>query len=666
MSERSEDRIDVPLESGALRAEYERELGVWLRRRLGYLCIAYAIFQILSVTALLLVSSGVLGRETPEERPPTPIERRAERAERRADAGLAPLPGDQRALAIADELRERDERRRQREQGAKAVVSTLDAFSAIAREFASDFAKDPPRKVAQAPRMVPMDRWYLDEAQSSAVATPADAPIVSDASDATIDPEERANPSDLARDTQAPASITRESTLLQPTSTQDSTQVSPQVSEPPAAAPTTAIATVAEEMPRWILLALSAPSLLVLAWFGLVVRRKLVTRAELVGAATRMILILGFMNFIFETALLLTVEGAPATPLLSIFFWHFTASLFLPWSWRESLKPIAPLLACWLLLSLGMAVKTNEWLWLGARLLAIPAIFAPALLLCFFRLQWHQNRFKTGFVGRRFLEMKRDVQQARAVHESLFPKPFSDEFLRFDFGYRPATEIGGDFIHAWTGSDGKFHLALIDVTGHGLASAMSVARIHGEIERLRDEHPDDGPAKLLARLNRYFHRLLAKHRLYATGILLTVDPRTGELRYSNAGHPPMFLRSKGELTELPSTTFLLGAVDDAAFGEDEIVLQLEERDTLILFTDGAYDAKSPRGERFGLERLRDTIGRPVAPPKWTAFLMRLVETFEAGLAEDDLLIAEVTLLKRVSVASVTGDGEPMSLVGAGR
>jgi serine phosphatase RsbU (regulator of sigma subunit) len=154
--------------------------------------------------------------------------------------------------------------------------------------------------------------------------------------------------------------------------------------------------------------------------------------------------------------------------------------------------------------------------------------------------------------------------------------------------------------------------------------------------------------------------------LYATGILLTVDPRTGELRYSNAGHPPMFLRSKGELTELPSTTFLLGAVDDAAFGEDEIVLQLEERDTLILFTDGAYDAKSPRGERFGLERLRDTIGRPVAPPKWTAFLMRLVETFEAGLAEDDLLIAEVTLLKRVSVASVTGDGEPMSLVGAGR
>jgi serine phosphatase RsbU (regulator of sigma subunit) len=189
---------------------------------------------------------------------------------------------------------------------------------------------------------------------------------------------------------------------------------------------------------------------------------------------------------------------------------------------------------------------------------------------------------------------------------------------------------------------------------------MSVARIHGEIERLRDEHPDEGPAKLLARLNRYFHRLLARHRLYATGILLTIDPRTGELRYASAGHPPIFLRSKGDVTELASTTFMLGAVDNEVFGEDEVTLQLNERDTLILFTDGAYDAKNPRGERFGLEQLRDTIARPVAPPKWTQFLMRLLETYEAGVAEDDLLIAEITLLQRRSVSHVTGDALPLS------
>jgi hypothetical protein len=189
---------------------------------------------------------------------------------------------------------------------------------------------------------------------------------------------------------------------------------------------------------------------------------------------------------------------------------------------------------------------------------------------------------------------------------------------------------------------------------------MSVARIHGEIERLRDEHPDEGPARILARLNRYFHRLLARHSLFATGILMTVDPTTGELRYASAGHPPIFLRSRGALRELESTTFMLGAVDGEMFGEEEVVVPLEERDTLILFTDGAYDARSPRGERFGLDRLREILRRPNPPVRWSQYLVRLVETFEAGLPEDDLLVAEVTFTQRRSVwSSVTGDEPPM-------
>ena len=126
---------------------------------------------------------------------------------------------------------------------------------------------------------------------------------------------------------------------------------------------------------------------------------------------------------------------------------------------------------------------------------AAPLLFAPALILCYARLRWHQRRFKSGFVGRRFLAMRREFLQARAVHESLFPSPIDLEWLRFDFGYRPAADIGGDFIHAWVDEWDRFHVVLIDVTGHGLASAMSVARIHGEIERLRDEHPGDGPAR---------------------------------------------------------------------------------------------------------------------------------------------------------------------------
>jgi hypothetical protein len=633
----NDEAIDVPLESGAIRAEYDRELATWLRRRLGYLCIAYVVFQILSTGTLVAYSMGIIGRaET--ERAPTPIERRAEQAERRADAGLAPRPGDERAKAIAAEIREREEIARQRERSREAVVSTLDVLSTVVKDAARGVAGSgrERRRPAPAAPMRPADRWYLEESGRAGVATPADKPSLDDESGDSG--QSGGSAADGAPNDDSAAS---------------SGDAADTAGGGDALAPTAAL-------PWWTFLALGGPYLLVVAWFGLLVRPKLLTRAELVAAASRMILILGLINFIFEAALLIAIPTIPASPLVSIFFWHFTASLFLPWSWRESLKPIAPLLACWLLLSMGLAVAQESWSVLGVKVLALPFIFAPALVLCYFRLRWHEDKFKTGFVGRRFLEMRREYQQARAVHESLFPKPFTTEWMRFDFGYRPAAEIGGDFIHAWIGPDGRFYLTLIDVTGHGLASAMSVARIHGEIERLRDEHPDEGPAKLLARLNRYFHRLLARHRLYATGLLLTIDPRTGEMRYASAGHPPIFHRSKGQVTELASTTFMLGAVDNDVFGEDEVTIQLEERDTLILFTDGAYDAKNPRGERFGMEQLRDTIARPIAPPKWTQFLMRLLETFEAGVAEDDLLIAEITLLQRSDAPGMRAETMPSS------
>jgi serine phosphatase RsbU (regulator of sigma subunit) len=121
----------------------------------------------------------------------------------------------------------------------------------------------------------------------------------------------------------------------------------------------------------------------------------------------------------------------------------------------------------------------------------------------------------------------------------------------------------------------------------------------------------------------------------------------------------MFLRSRGKITELESTTLLLGAADDSIFGEEELTVKLEEGDTLVLFTDGAYEAQSPRGERLGLDRIREIMQRPTAPPRWTQYMMRLVETFEAGMAEDDLLIAEVNFLSRRSVSSITGDDVPI-------
>lgn len=634
MSDRPGDPVENPADGGTFRAEYERELGTWLRRRLGWLCIAFALFKTFSTVLLVVSATPMASTDAPqtiaalEEAVATELTEPAELAELAgadddAPGTLTPTDASAPAGAGGDEL---DAVERDRARGREAVVSSIDAFGDLLRNVADRLDDSTGRAAPRAKG----DAWWLESgttAPDGSAATEAGAAI----------------PQAI------PAAGEEAVADGGPDQTPDA---------PPAPGPTVA-ADESALIPWWVWVLVSLPSYAVVGWFGIAVRPRLFTRTELVAAATRMILVLGLLNFAVETALLLTLVDPPVTPLLSILYWHFTASLFLPWSWRESLRPIVPLLVCWFMLRLGLVAENGEWLAFVVTIVSLPLVLAPALLLCYVRLRWHRNRFKSVFVGRRFLAMRREFMQARAVHESVFPKPIDAGWMRFDFSYRPAADIGGDFIHAWVDADDRFHLAILDVTGHGLASAMSVARIHGEIERLRDEYPDEGPAKLLARLNRYFRRLLARHRLYATGVLMTLDPRTGELRYASAGHPPVFLRSRGDLTELGSTTFLLGAVDNDEFGEDEMTVQLEEGDTLLGFTDGAYDARSPRGDRFGLDRLREIMRRRSAPPKWSAFILRLVETFEGGLPEDDLLIAEVHFLRRTSISSITGDEPPV-------
>ena len=597
---------EVHGERGLFRAEYERELGQWLRRRLGWLCIAYATFQVLATGSVVVTT--IWAEDVIEAR---------EREQARAVAAVE----TERSFAAAS--------------GNARAQTPLDAVGEIARDIAREVRRADPG--AAPPSRQPIgrmvDRWWEDTI----------APItVRDRGDGAAEGSE----ADGVRSADAGLSSANSGIAID-------TGARPRPEPQPELAPELRI-------PWYIWLALNIPSLAVIAWFGLRVRPRLYTRAELVDAASRMIITLGFLTFGLETGMLLASPSATAMPLFSIFFWHVTASLFLPWSWRESLKPILPILLCWVLLRAGLASESGAWAEFVVAVLFAPLLFVPALVLCYVRLRWHRNRFKSGFVGRRFVQMRREFLQARAVHESLFPKPLDAGWMRFDFGYRPAADIGGDFIHVWTDDRERFHLALIDVTGHGLASAMSVARIHGEIERLRDEYPDEGPARILLRLNRYFHRLLAKHKLYATAVLMMIDPHSGELHYASAGHPPVFVRSRGRVTELASTTFLLGAVDDSLFGDEEGVVRLDEGDTVILYTDGAYDARNPRGERFGLDRLREILQRSSAPPSWTQYLMRLVETFEAGMPEDDLLIAEVSFFSRRSLSSITGDDLPRS------
>ena len=377
------------------------------------------------------------------------------------------------------------------------------------------------------------------------------------------------------------------------------------------------------------------------------VRPKLETREQTLRAANWFILQIGAISYGADlaTQLLFTDNtGQPGAPGLSyILFLHVLPSIFLPWSPRESLRPIYPLVSMFILEL--VILKVAGRIGMGqvvVMLVGVPFMLVPGLIINWWRLRTHRRRFDRRMVTKGYFSMRRELAQARALQMALFPKPVRAPHLEFDFTYMPANEVGGDFIHASITESGRVDIVMMDVTGHGMASALTVARLSGEVERLIAEDPDIAPGSVLRALNRYATLTLAKHGVYLTALAIQVDPASGLVRYANAGHPPAWVRrGDGKVERFDSTTFLLGAVSDADFEDDEMEIVLSAADVLVLVTDGVHESIDRAGRQFGLERLQDALGRTPAPERWSAHLTQAVEQWSGRIGDDDVLVATV-------------------------
>lgn len=391
--------------------------------------------------------------------------------------------------------------------------------------------------------------------------------------------------------------------------------------------------------------------LIAIAFFASRIRPAIASRAEALTAATRLLLLLGALTLLGELAKRLLVPAVDVSPLSQLMLLHLVACFFLPWTPRESVRPILPLLAGWATYRIATGSIDGIVGPAGAEaaLLAIvevaasPLVLLPGMGLCWWRMARYQKRFGHAFTGRKFMALRREIRQARTIHDSLFPQTFeSEDPIRFDFAYAPANDLGGDFLHVQRSEDGSVTMVLLDVTGHGLASAMTVNRLAGEIERLQAERPGLGPGELLAGLNRYVHLTLARHCLLATAAAVQIEPRSGRIRIASAGHPPLLRRRRdGGVDRFDATEPLLGALPPEEFGTSEHMTALIPGETLFAYTDGAFEARNREGRELGLGDFARLCAGTPPTARWPHHLLRIVENFEGPVRGDDVLVATI-------------------------
>ncbi|HVS08456.1 MAG TPA: SpoIIE family protein phosphatase [Planctomycetota bacterium] len=252
------------------------------------------------------------------------------------------------------------------------------------------------------------------------------------------------------------------------------------------------------------------------------------------------------------------------------------------------------------------------------------------------RLQ-RERHAKEEFAG----TLARDLARARRFQRSLQPRePVEAAGFRAVGRFEPCDAVGGDFWLALAERDGSLVIAVADVVGHGVSAAMYAGMLRSTLEAARRADPD--PASVQEALLSGIDFFEASR--YATLFYGQLSD-SGRLRFFNAGHPPALLeRAGGGFVRLGATGTPLSVV----FRQTPRTVQevsLESGDRLLLFSDGACEARDPGEAELGVDGLERALASARAEDLGSALdgLRRLVFDHVAGRPlEDDvtLVLAE--------------------------
>ena len=244
--------------------------------------------------------------------------------------------------------------------------------------------------------------------------------------------------------------------------------------------------------------------------------------------------------------------------------------------------------------------------------------------------------------------LNREVEIAREVQERLFPQVLpAVAGLDYCGACRPALGVGGDYYDFLALSEGKFGIAIGDVSGKGIAAALMMASLEASLRAEATRAPDD-LAALVGNVNHLVFQASTSNR-YATFFYAQYEPGQRRLTYVNAGHnPPILLRRQGEgwrVIRLTAGGTVVGLLESFPYQQETLVHQ--PGDVLVAFTDGISEALNPAEEEFGEDRLINVLKQCADLPAASTLssIMQAADSFAAGAKQyDDMTLVVLRVL----------------------
>jgi len=201
----------------------------------------------------------------------------------------------------------------------------------------------------------------------------------------------------------------------------------------------------------------------------------------------------------------------------------------------------------------------------------------------------------------------RDLQEARKLQQSLLSSPEQVHGeTQTTLLMQASGHVGGDLVGAYRIDEYRVGIYSIDVSGHGISSALMTARLAGNLSgglpeqniglyRLADgschARQPEGMVSLLNEM--VLTEMETEH--YLTIVYALINFQTGQGRLCQAGHPhPAIQRADGTVEFIGEGGLPVGLIADAEF--TGVNFRLKRGDRLLITSDGVTECAAPTGE----------------------------------------------------------------------
>ena len=237
------------------------------------------------------------------------------------------------------------------------------------------------------------------------------------------------------------------------------------------------------------------------------------------------------------------------------------------------------------------------------------------------------------------VDIQSDLSVAREIQQGILPQTFDLKMADSDkvdiyASMLAAKDVGGDFYDFFPIDDHRMGFTIADVSGKGVPASIFMAVSHTLIKAIgtRAQSPDECMTTVNDMLCDE-----SVNSMFVTVFYGIYDLQTGLVEFTNAGHnPPFILRADGTAEMLKcSCNLVLGAMGGIPYNKE--TLQLNEGDSLVMYTDGVTEAEDKDHAQFGEDRLAAVLAElKGAPSKQIVDTINIrVMEFVAGAPQSD-------------------------------